>query len=84
MTDKILDNSLWAALFDPNLGGRPRAFECKLCPDIKNGKVHSRTVTLSLRGMRRHQKVIHGFVPQKEMFNGELGQATTGGNRAGT
>lgn len=64
-------------LYDPLTGGPPRAFECKLCPDAKVAdtelhritriKVYSRTVTKSLRGMRVHQKLIHGFEPQAKL-----------------
>jgi hypothetical protein len=64
-------------LFDPLTGGPPRAYECKLCPDAKISdvelgritaiKVYPRTVTKSLRGMRMHQKLIHGFEPQGKL-----------------
>jgi hypothetical protein len=59
----FLDSDTARPLFDMNEGGRARAFECRLC--IAKGK---RMVTLSVKGMRRHQAVVHKIELQAKMF----------------
>jgi hypothetical protein len=63
-------------LFDPLTGGPPRAFECKLDTEEwgLNGKVKEDAcgaVTRTLSGMRAHQRIVHGFVPQSKLFSRE-------------
>jgi hypothetical protein len=62
----FLDSEMARPLFDMQSGGTARAFECRLC--LKDGK---RTVTLSVRGMRSHQKAKHGVEVQAKMFTDE-------------
>lgn len=61
-------------LFDPLVGGPPRAFECRLDVDVEEecpcgGEQVCGKITKTLRGMRTHQLLVHGFKPQSEIFS---------------
>jgi hypothetical protein len=49
-------------LIDALNGGPPRAFECLMSEGFC-GKV-----TRTLSGMKAHQRTVHKFVPQAELF----------------
>jgi hypothetical protein len=54
-------------LVDVENGGPPRAFEC-LLPNETGccGKI-----TRTLSGMKAHQRTVHAFVPQADLFKEE-------------
>jgi hypothetical protein len=61
-------------LYDLEIGGKPAAFKCLLCPIclVETCKVHHNNsecgfVCKSLRGMKQHQRIVHDFVPQKRI-----------------
>jgi hypothetical protein len=72
----MIQSDVMTYLYDPLTGGPPRAYECKLCScgGVK-GKTcilatdHKwcRTVTRTLSGMRAHQRIVHGFIPQAKL-----------------
>ena len=57
------------ALSDMANGGPARAFEC-LLPDFRTCKPDKLCgfVSRTLRGMRSHQRSVHGFRPQAKLF----------------
>lgn len=61
-------------LVDAADGGPPRAFECKLADGKPSGKACG-AVTRTLRGMRSHQRSVHGFRAQKALFEVPVKQA---------
>lgn len=54
-------------LFDLAEGGSPKAFMCLLKVDGTS----CGCVTRTLVGMRTHQRIVHQFKAQKEMFDGK-------------
>ena len=61
----MITSEIMRFLYDPLIGGPPRAFECKL-ENRKKAKPCG-FVSRTLRGMRVHQLRVHSFVPQSEL-----------------
>jgi len=60
-------------LFDVEVGGPPRAFECKLVTGLGySSDLVCGFVTRTLSGMRQHQDRVHDFRPQKKLFESEI------------
>lgn len=57
-------------LVDVEAGGPPRAFECLLVTGLGySSELVCGKVTRTLSGMRAHQRVVHAFQPQAELFS---------------
>jgi protein involved in ribonucleotide reduction len=76
------DSELIHPLYDVHRGGPPRAFECQvevsdpvavLLGTYSSGgdvKYYCAKVTETLVGMRAHQRIVHGIVPQGKLDYG--------------
>jgi hypothetical protein len=67
----MIQSDIMTYLYDPLVGGPPRAYECKIeTPAIRAGVRGSGicgAVTRTLSGMRSHQRSVHGFTPQAKL-----------------
>ena len=65
----MIQSDVMTYLYDPLVGGPPRAYECKLVTGLgySSEKVCG-FVCRTLRGIRMHQLYVHDFKPQAKLL----------------